>query len=126
MKADKRERQAEFLEALLEYGTILRATQATGIPYGTVEMWMRKEARFKKAVREVRDRVTEDLESVAILRAKGGSDALLQFLLKAASPEKYRERSEVKSTHAVDKELKQLIDNINPSLGPPKKRKDEK
>jgi len=122
MSATKKERQAEFLEAYVEYGTKLRACDATGISYCTVKTWAKKEARFAKAMKEATDLVCENLESHAHARAKAGSDGLLTFLLKALNPEKYRERIDTRNVHAVDNDIKELVSGLNPSLGPPKKR----
>lgn len=63
----------------------------------------------------------EKLEDEAVSRAVGGSDTLMMFMLKAAKPDKYRERRETIGTMqhagAGGAALPQAVVNVNIAPG---------
>ncbi len=107
-----------FLDEFSEVGIISRAAEAAGVGRTTVYDWQEHDDQFAYAFRQAEIRSTEVLESEARRRAVDGvekhrrvydnrgnlideyvettySDTLLIFLLKARSPEKYRERHDI-------------------------------
>lgn len=102
-----------YLDQLAEGWTHTAAARNTGIPLEVWRRHRRASPRFEAACVEALDAGTDVLEDEAVRRASKGvrkgvyykgdrvateleySDSLLQFLLKARRPEKYRERQEV-------------------------------
>lgn len=106
-----------FLNNLIECGgNIGRAAGMSGITRQTHYQWLRNDARYAAAYEnDVRPQAVSALEDEANRRAMGYeedvyfqgqkvgkitkySDRLMELLLKANNPEKYRERTEVKTT----------------------------
>lgn len=75
---------------------VAEACKAVGIGRRTAYDERQRNEEFAVAWADVLEESTEDLEQVAVRRAKDGSDTLMIFLLKARRPEVYRERYEVK------------------------------
>lgn len=104
--------QDNFLNAIPRVFTTTNAARVAGVSLDVVYRW-RTDPAFQAREAQAREMVADRLEQEAIKRAvtgerkpvyQGGllvgytqekSDALLQMLLKALHPEKYRERSEV-------------------------------
>lgn len=104
--------QDDFLNAIPRVYTTTNAARVAGVSIDTVQRW-RTDPDFEAREQQARQMVADKLESEALRRAikgerkpvyQGGalvgytqekSDPLLVMLLKAAHPEKYRERSEV-------------------------------
>lgn len=102
-----------YLEYLARLGTSTGAMKAAGITHYHLYRWREDDLEFSVLERQARDVMADTLEQEAIRRAwkgvkkpvyQGGflagyvteySDALLQFMLKAMRPEKYRERADV-------------------------------
>lgn len=106
-------KQAAFLTALvISAGRVAKAARAAKINRATVYRWLDDET-FQQHYKRAMGQVTQVLEDEAIRRATDGvtkgiyyqgtkvgtervySDGLMQFLLRGAAPEKYRERSDV-------------------------------
>lgn len=89
----------DFLQALETTGTVVQACRAAGIDRRTAYRARQADETFALAWADVDEKVTETLERVALQRAVEGSDRLIEFLLKARRPEKYRENT-VKVEHS--------------------------
>lgn len=116
---ERTDKQHEFLEALRAAGNVTDACRATDLPRRTVYEWRDADAEFAAAWSDALDEAADTMEREAFRRAVEGvdkpvygslgrgagtgevgrireySDTLLIFLLKAARPDKYRERSAV-------------------------------
>lgn len=103
-----------FIKAFAKCGIINQACKAAGIHRVTVLRWREEDAPFMVAFNIAKTEAVEMLEAEALRRAVEGvdkpvyqrgecvgvireySDALLQTLLRANAPEKYRERMDIK------------------------------
>lgn len=118
-------KRARFLEALAERGNVSDACAAAKLPRSSAYDWRAADAAFAAAWDLALDEAADRMEAEAHRRAMEGveepvfgslghqmgtgevgritkySDTLLIFLLKAARPEKFRERVEQKHTGAV-------------------------
>lgn len=102
-----------FLKELAERGNVSDAAEAAGVGRRTAYQWREGDADFAALWAEAIERAADRLEREAWRRAvegtdkpvyQGGelvgyvreySDTLMQTLLKATRPDKYRERQEV-------------------------------
>jgi hypothetical protein len=109
-------RQARFLAAYARTGTILHAALESGIERRLHYRWLDEDPAYAATFAEAEVAAVEMLEREARRRAVDGveepiywqgqkidtlrkySDALLIFLLKAARPDKYRERVDLAHT----------------------------
>ena len=87
---DKREQ--EFLRWLREGHTVTYACDKLDINHSTAYKHRSEDDEFRQAWEEAREAGADKLEDVALDRAFQGSDRLLEFLLKGAKPEKYKDR----------------------------------
>ena len=110
---DKLKNQRAFLSALRQCGRIDVAAGAAGISRQCHYKWLKKDPDYLGRYEEAHSEAVQMLEDEATRRAVEGvsediyyqgevvgtklnySDTLLIFLLKAAKPEKYRERYDV-------------------------------
>ena len=98
-------RRAAFLTSLAKTGQITRSAKAAKVERQTVYDWRRQDPEFAKAWDEALSLAADMLEDTAFnraTRAANPSDGLLTLLLKAHKPEKYRERSDVQVTGALE------------------------
>ena len=90
------ERQEAFLRLFVEHGTILGASEASGISRETVYAWQRQDAEgFVARFQVARDTFADTLERKAFWRIEHpegnrGGDVLLITMLNAHLPDKYR------------------------------------
>lgn len=97
--------RAAFLHTLATTGQITKAAKAAKVERQTAYNWRKTDPDFARAWDEAIELAADMLEDVAIdraIRPTGYSDGLLTLLLKAHKPEKYRERSEVQVTAALN------------------------
>lgn len=128
--ARRRLKKAEFLARYAELGTIQAAADVTEINRATHYTWLADDPDYAQAFDAAGEIAVERLEQEARRRAVDGvdepvfykgdqvasvrkySDTLLIFLLKAARPERYRERFDVTTrvvtVDAVDAEIAKL------------------
>ncbi len=108
-----------MLRLYRELGTITSACEGTGITRQTHYNWLDNDAEYKAAIKSMDEDCAILLEDAAKKRALDGSDTLLIFLLKAARPEKYRERTEIKHdfTTVSDAELIAQAESIIAGAG---------
>jgi len=83
------------LSAYAKTGIIGNACDEAGVPRSYHTYWMKTYPRYVELFSELRERFVDSIEAVAIERAKGGSDSMLQFMLKAHRREVYGDKSEV-------------------------------
>ena len=112
-------KQEAFIAALRQCGNVLDACTTSGVVRRTAYKWRTDDEVFAAAWEEALDEAADRMEQEAFRRAVEGtekpvfgslgrgmgsgevgrvreySDTLLIFLLKAARPEKFRERAEV-------------------------------
>lgn len=104
-------KRAEFLDALAETASVVRACEVSGVPRRTAYDWRRDDEEFAAEWERALDIGTDALEDEATRRAFEGvdepvhyqgvatstirkySDTLLMFMLKARRPDKFKERS---------------------------------
>jgi hypothetical protein len=77
--------------------TVLHAAQAAGIARSTHNEWLLKDPQYAADFEQAKESGIEELEKVAMERAKSKkSDIMIFFLLKAHRPGKYRERLDLR------------------------------
>lgn len=98
---ERQEIMIRFLKYYSKTGVMTYSADRAGTTVGTIKLWLEKFPKFAQKVEEMRERFVDDLEMVAIERAKEKSDTLMALLLKANRPEKYREnvKMDVKNQH---------------------------
>jgi hypothetical protein len=96
----RREWKPAFLSAFADTGMVTAACEAAGVARRTVYAARHADEAFAAAWDEIEERSTEDLEQVAVRRAREGSDTLLIFLLKSRRPGVYRENVRMEHTGA--------------------------
>jgi len=101
---ERKEIMVKFLKAYARSGIMSRSADRAGVPIKTVRRWLEKYPNFKEKFEDMQERFVDDLEMVAIERAKEKSDSLMALLLKANRPEKYKENHKIegdlRNTHA--------------------------
>lgn len=125
-------KQGAFLSALVANGGQHgKAAKAANLTRQSHYQWMKTDEHYQELHRQAMIQVTVVLEDEAIRRAIDGqekgiyyqgqqcgtelvhSDGLMMFLLRAADPEKYRERSDVKAkvdvTHKFSGTMEELL-----------------
>ncbi len=90
--------QRRFLNLYTKTGNISISCQGSKVGRRTVYNWLEHDESFSLAYNEAKEESIEQLEAVALDRARKQSDVLLIFLLKSLRPEKYRDR--LPSQHA--------------------------
>jgi hypothetical protein len=98
----------DFLEALRETATVTEACRVAGIGRATAYRARQQDEAFAVAWADVEEESTEKLESVAVQRAKDGSDTLMIFLLKSRRPQKYRENVKIEHGGEIRTDLDEL------------------
>lgn len=117
------EKQRAFLSRYRSNANVREACDAAGIARSTLYSWRRREAGFAEAMDEAQAMAVDRLESAAWDRALNGhvepvfhngrivghvnrpSDRLLQHLLEANRPEKFRANPKPPPTSAADHPL---------------------
>jgi hypothetical protein len=107
------QKRSAFLSVYAKTGNMTEAAKKAKISRPVVYEWLRADAEFRKLFRDAREQAADALEAEARRRAVEGwdepvfhkgyvcgevrkySDSLLQLLLKAAKPRRYRERQEL-------------------------------
>lgn len=102
------------LQALVDTGVISQACRRAGITRLQFGKWLTDDEDFKAAVKLALEDVADDLEEIAILRAKAGSDPLMVTLLKAYRPEKFTEKKQIQ--HGGDPDNPLMI-NLKVDMG---------
>lgn len=118
----------DFIKALADCGNVTKAAETVGVPSRTLYSHRYKDEEFAEAWDFALDEANDRLEYEAWRRAVQGvdrpiyqkgelighertySDRLLERLLEATKPEKYRHRTEAK---VVDDPLQNVLDAID-------------
>lgn len=123
-KATRQRARAQFLDELRQRGNVSDAAKAAGMARETFYKWRADDEEFAAAWNEALEEATDTMEREAWRRAVEGvdepvfgrigkdldgevgtirrySDSLMQLLLKAHRPEKYRERQQVEHSGSV-------------------------
>lgn len=94
-----------FLAALQVRPVLAVAAAVAGVNRDTVRKARSRSPRFDgqvlKALKIGTDRMVEDLEMQAYTRATGGSDRMLEFMLKHWAPERYGEKLTIDITAKI-------------------------
>ena len=103
----RKKRQATFIEALSEHGTVRAACRAADIERVTYYKWIKEFPEFKEACEASIENFVDDLEEQGFLRAKDKSDLLLMFHLKRFRPQ-YRDNYREPQGKAEEEEARQV------------------
>ena len=106
--------QVRFLNAYSLGGSILRACEATGMSRSNPYRWS-VDPDFSEALAQAKEAGVQRLEDWALYRAtdqEPPSDRLVEFLLKAARPEVYRERVDHRIAGSVEHRKRIILDNL--------------
>lgn len=90
------ERVDEFIRLLSEGVRVRAASAAVSISFATFYRMRNADPAFAKRWEDAQRVTVQRLEDEAYRRAMNGSDKLMEIMLKAHDPERYRERSEVR------------------------------
>ena len=85
----------------IRYGLHQAAKGGHPVSRSTVERERRRNPEFRELYEEAVEDVADQLEDIAIGRARAGSDSLLQTLLRAFRPSKYLVRQGLEHTGPV-------------------------
>lgn len=107
----RRDWHDEFLANFLEIGTVTGAAKATGVDRRTVQVARQRDEEFALKMADIEEQFTEKLEKVAYARAVDGSDRLVEFLLKARRPDRYRENVKIEHSGQIAHDLSGLSDD---------------
>ncbi len=88
--------QQAYIIALSSCGTPTRACRKLNLSLKIINLWARENQDFKNHLEEAQQIIADSIEDEAFRRAmgEGGSDKLLQVILKASKPQKYSEKYE--------------------------------
>jgi len=84
--------KSKVLSMFPHVGTIQGTAKRLGIDRTTIYDWKAKDPVFRLKLESSEVEITEELEGIALERAKRGDNTMLIFLLKARAPQKYMER----------------------------------
>jgi hypothetical protein len=109
-----------FLVALAKAGNYSEACRNAKVGRTIVWQDRRDDPDFAAACSDAMEEYADGLEEEARKRSTTGkSDTLLIFLLKAARPEKYRDRSETKHTGGTTLQIIHEIVDVPDAASPP-------
>lgn len=102
----RRDWRAKFIAALESEGTVLSAARVAGVNRSTVYRERQANEEFALAWADAEEAVTEGLERKAAELAMAGEVRLIEFLLKARRPERYRENVKVEHAGEVSQRVR--------------------
>ena len=91
---DRCDTYKKVLDAYAEKGTVTAACRCAGISRETFYRWLKEDPKFKAAVDDAYEQVTDDLEESALERAKKDT-TLTIFLLKGRKRGVYGDKQEL-------------------------------
>ena len=90
-----------FVEMLIETGNVSASARIANVSRQHAYLCRQTDPEFAARWDDAIEEGTDNLEEIAMRRAKEGSDTLTIFLLKARRPDKYRENIGVKHEGGV-------------------------
>jgi hemerythrin superfamily protein len=99
-----------FLATLRNTANVRASCQAAKIDRRTAYRNREENADFRAAWDEAIEDACDQLEASAWLRAKGSSDTLMIFLLKAHRPAKYRETTKTINVNVTPEQVAKMSD----------------
>jgi hypothetical protein len=111
MPASGRQWKTAWLIAYEDKGTVTAACKAARISRQTAYVARREDPVFAEAWEEAQNRVVELLEETATEKALAGDGRMIEFMLKANRPGKYREHSGG-ATEAATEEIEQGVNDL--------------
>lgn len=94
-ETDEKAQKERYLRAIGAVGTLTAGCKAAKVSPNTVYKWREHDEEFTFREQQARESCADELEASVIRRAKGRSDVLAMFMLKAMRPEKYRENRSI-------------------------------
>jgi len=88
----EQQQKARYLAAVAKLGTLTAGCRAARCSPHSVYRWREHDEAFALGEHEVREAFVDGLEEEAVRRARDGSDKLLNMLLGALRPDKYKRR----------------------------------
>lgn len=98
------DKQRAFLEVFGQTGIVRDACASAKVSRRELAHWLEEDEVFRQMYEDTEEDATDDLESVAVQRAKANSDVLMALLLKAKRPHKYVERAQIDLTKKTTKD----------------------
>lgn len=108
------ERKAQFKNAFKKLGTIVKASEATGIARATHYQWCRDDAEYKNTFHEAQADFAETVENVLfdrVLNDKKCAPVLVIFALKGLMRDKYGDKP--MEVAGEDEDLFARLERIN-------------
>ena len=108
--------QERFLNAYSIGGSLSAAARACGMARNNPYRWKEESKAFTEALAVAKEYGVQHLEDWALARAmdtKNPSDRLVEFLLKAARPEVYRERVDHRLTGQIEHRKRVILENLD-------------
>lgn len=112
----KQPKGERLLDALRGGGSVKAACRAEGIGRTTFYRW-KDDPALGPEIADAIEEGTDDLEDVAVARAKDHSDTLLIFLLKARRPGKYRDSATIEHTGKDGSALEIILTRVERQVG---------
>lgn len=108
----RRNWRAIWLIAYENKGTVKAACKAARVSKSRVYEVRKTDADFAAAWKEAEERVTELIEETAVEKAIAGDGRMVEFMLKARRPKKYRElaRGEEQATEAIEQAVDEALE----------------
>lgn len=88
----KKDWKRVFLHAYAQSGNAKESAEAAGVSEQAVYKARKTSKTFAEQFEEAREYLADDLEAVAVGRARERSDTMLIFLLKGLKPDTYADR----------------------------------
>lgn len=104
---------AKLIKSLSEGASISAACKVQGIDRSTYYKWRKDDPDFAQRADDAIEDGTDLLEDIAFERASQTSDTLIQVLLKARRPRKYKDNQSVEITGNADAPLKVVIERVS-------------
>lgn len=90
-----KEMKKKFLIKYSRTGVLTQSAEAAGTTAQQIRRWLAKDEKFLRKFDQMQEKFVDRLEMVAVQRAIDKSDSLLQMLLRANRPQKYRDNVKV-------------------------------
>lgn len=102
------------VEAFKKYGTFEATAEATGIASNTILEWRNTDPEFCAQIDGARLSMVRALENKALDLAMGGSEKMIEFLLKAENRRKYGDRYDVAIINGTLERVAEILQRLVP------------